>query len=161
MKSKASNKYVTFMLGKTKFGIPVLKTKEIVEYKNIIPVPEAPDYILGVINLRGTVVPVVDLTKKFFNNELSVTESTSIMISEPIIDNEETLMGLVVDCVKDVLELKEENMENAPKYGAQLKSEYILKIANYDEEFIIIIDIDKVVSHSELQEDISSIVNKI
>lgn len=153
MKVKTSNKFVTFQLGETKFGIEVLKTREIVEYGKITPVPEAPDYINGVINLRGAVVPVVDLTKKFFKEKAVISESTSIMIVEPDIDNEQTLMGLIVDIVSDVLEIKDDRFLDAPKYGSKLKNEYILKVASLDEGFILILDIDKVLSHIDINKD--------
>ena len=88
-----SNKYVTFLIGSTIFGITVLKTREIVEYGNITPVPEAPKYVKGVINLRGAVIPVVDLTMKFYKTNSKLLETTSIIIVEPTIDNEKNIMG--------------------------------------------------------------------
>lgn len=160
MKTDTVNKYVTFSLGETKFGVEVLKTKEIVEYGRITPIPEAPEYIEGVINLRGSVVPVIDLKRKFFRTSTTITEATSIMIVEPIIDNEEVLMGIIVDIVKDVLEIKNENMEDAPKYGTQLKSEYILNVASLDGEFIMILDISKVLSQVEISSEMAAILNK-
>jgi len=123
MKSKAMNKYVTFKLGDTRFGVAVLKTREIVEYGKITPVPEAPEYIEGVINLRGSVVPVVNLSKKFFGVENQIKETTSIMIVEPEIDGDQTKMGLIVD------------------------------VTSYDNEFILILDIDKVMSQIDFSND--------
>jgi len=161
MKTKVSNKFVTFQLGETKFGLEVLKTKEIVDYGQITPVPEAPDYVDGVINLRGSVVPVVDLNKKFFGQKTVIEESTCIMIVEPIIDDEQILMGVIVDIVKDVLEIKEEFFVPAPKYGSKLKSEYILKVASINEEFILILDIDKVLSHIQINDNMSTIMENI
>lgn len=161
MKSKAHNKYVTFKLGETRFGVAVLKTREIVEYGKITPVPESPDYIEGVINLRGSVVPVVNLSYKFFNRKSDIKESTSIIIVEPEIDGDRQKMGLIVDLVSDVLEIKEDLLEPPPKYGSKLKSEYLLNVASIDEEFIMILDIDKVLSSIEIGGDfISSLENK-
>lgn len=154
MNTKSINKYVTFHLGETKFGIAVLKTKEIVEYGKITPIPEAPDFIEGVINMRGTVVPVVDLTKKFFSTNADIIETTSIMIVEPFIDGEQTLMGLIVDIVNDVMEIKKDYLEPAPKYGSKLKSEYILNVASINNEFILILDIDKVLSQIDIGDEI-------
>ncbi|OHD19355.1 MAG: hypothetical protein A2Y34_02810 [Spirochaetes bacterium GWC1_27_15] len=153
MKSKAMNKYVTFKLGDTRFGVAVLKTREIVEYGKITPVPEAPEYIEGVINLRGSVVPVVNLSKKFFGVENQIKETTSIMIVEPEIDGDQTKMGLIVDVVSDVLEIKEDKLEPPPKYGSKLKSEYLLNVTSYDNEFILILDIDKVMSQIDFSND--------
>ena len=153
-----SNKYVTFSIGSTIFGISVLKTREIVEYGNITPVPEAPHYVKGVINLRGAVVPVVDLTMKFFKVNIKLSETTSIIIVEPTIDKEKNIMGIIVDCVKDVIELKAEDMEAAPKYGSKLKSEYITSVANYYSEFILILDIDYLLSQVELNDQMSNLI---
>jgi purine-binding chemotaxis protein CheW len=153
-----SNKYLTFSLGSTIFGISVLKTREIVEYGKITPVPDAPEYVTGVINLRGFVVPVVDLTKKLFKENTKLSETTSIIIVEPTIDNEKNIMGIVVDCVKDVLELKKEDMASAPKYGTRLKSENITGVSNYNDDFILIMDIDYVLSQVELNGQMAKII---
>ncbi|HOV14159.1 MAG TPA: chemotaxis protein CheW [Spirochaetota bacterium] len=156
MKGKAMNKYVTFKLGDTRFAVAVLKTREIVEYGKITPVPEAPEYIEGVINLRGSVVPVVNLSKKFFGIESKIIESTCIMIVEPDIDGEQSKMGLIVDLVSDVLEIKEDKLEPPPKYGSKLKSEYLLNVTTYEGEFILILDIDKVMSQIEIAKDFAA-----
>lgn len=158
MKTKAMNKYVTFKLVDTRFAVAVLKTREIVEYGKITPVPEAPDYVEGVINLRGAVVPVINLSKKFFGTENKIIETTSIMIVEPEIDGEQTKMGLIVDLVSDVLEIKEDKLEPPPKYGSKLKSEYLLNVTSYDDEFILILDIDKVMSQIEISKDFTEAV---
>ena len=155
MAARTENKYVTFMLGETKFGIPVFKSKEIVEYNNITVVPDTPDYIDGVINLRGGVVTIVDLMKRFFGKKIVATDFTSVIISEPVIDGEINLMGLVVDAVKDVLEIKEEFLEPAPKYGSKLKAEYIKNVASLEDGFVIILDIDRIMSSVD---DIGEIV---
>ena len=160
MKSKAMNKYVTFKLGETRFGVAVLKTREIVEYGKITPVPEAPDYIEGVINLRGAVVPVVNLSFKFFSQKTEIAEATSIMIVEPEIDGEQVKMGLIVDVVSDVLEIKDDLLEPPPKYGSKLKSEYLLNVASIEGEFILILDIDKVMSQIDISEDVMTKAEK-
>ena len=160
MNVKSINKFVTFHIGEAKFGIPVLSTREIVDHGKITPIPESPDFIEGVINIRGTVVPVVDLTKKFFGHSAKIIETTSIIIVEPDIDGEQTLMGLIVDVVNDVLEIKPEHLEPAPKYGSKLKSEYILNVASIDGEFILILDIDRALSQIEISEDFTSLLAK-
>lgn len=156
MKSTKLKKYVTFKLGETRFAVSVLKTKEIVEYGKITPVPEAPVFIEGVINLRGSVVPVVNLTTKFFQKQNTVTEHTSIMIVEPEIDGELTKMGLIVDIVSDVFEIKDQNLEPPPKYGSKLKSDYLLGVTSHEDDFILILDIDKVLSQIELSRDFTN-----
>ena len=160
MKTKAVHKYVTFILDKIKFGIEVLKTREIVEYGRITPMPEAPEYVNGVINLRGNVVPVVDLMNKFFQAKTKIEPATSIMIVEPLIDAEKSMMGIIVDSVTDVLEIKPDLMGKTPKYGFNLKSEYIKNVACINEEFIMILDIDHVMAHIEIKEDLSAMLQK-
>lgn len=150
MKINESNKYVTFVLRGRRFGIEVLKSKEIVSYGKITPIPEAPKYIEGVINLRGSVVPVVDLTRKFFNQPTDFTESTSIIIVEPEIDGSINLMGIIVDVVKDVIEIKNETIEPPPKYGSKLESEYMSGVVAIDDDFLLMLDIDKVLSSIEM-----------
>ena len=153
MKSKALHKYVTFKLKDTRFAVAVLKTREIVEYGKITPVPESPEYIEGVINLRGSVVPVINLSKKFFGVESKTLESTCIMIVEPEIDGEQSKTGLIVDLVSDVLEIKEDRLEPPPNYGSKLKSEYLLNVTTHEGEFILILDIDKVISQIDINKD--------
>jgi purine-binding chemotaxis protein CheW len=158
MKVKSLNKYVIFMLDKTMFGVPVMKTREIVEYGKITPVPEAPEFIKGVINLRGQVVPVIDLSRKFFGIDTKIQESTSVMIVEVALDNEINFMGLTVDNVKDVLEINDDKLENSPKYGSKMKSEYIQNVASYNDDFILILDIDKVISNIKISENMKDAV---
>lgn len=161
MKTKTSNKYVTFELGETAFGIEVLKTREIVEFGRLTPVPEAPEYVNGVINLRGSVVPVVDLNKKFFKRAVEKKETTCIVIVEVEIDDETSLMGIIVDQVQDVLEIKDDFFVPAPKYGTKLKSEYITRVASIDGIFIMILNIDRVLAHVDIKENIETLVNAL
>ena len=151
MSNNSINKYVTFMLENTKFGISVLQTKEIVEYGNVTPVPEAPDYIDGVINIRGGVIPVVDLMERFFKKKEVITEKTGVVIVE--IKNDDgtvMLLGLVVDCVNDVLEIKNDNLEPPPKYGSAIKTDYIKNVASLEDGFVLLLDINKVFSGDEI-----------
>ncbi len=155
MKSSSINKFVTFRLGDTRFGVDVLKTKEIVEYDSVTPVPEAPDFVDGVINMRGSVVPIIDLQQRFFGvkNENKDKDACSIIIVEPELDGELTKIGLIVDGVQDVLEIKEDRLEPPPKYGSRLKSEYLLNVASLDNGFVLILDIDKIMSQIDLPSD--------
>jgi len=155
MRVSSINKFVTFRLGDTRFGVDVLKTKEIVEYDSVTPVPEAPDFVDGVINMRGSVVPIIDLQQRFFGikNEKKRKDGCSIIIVEPELDGELTKIGLIVDGVQDVLEIKEDRLEPPPKYGSRLKSEYLLNVASLDNGFVLILDIDKIMSQIDLPSD--------
>ena len=155
MKSSSINKFVTFRLGDTRFGVDVLKTKEIVEYDSVTPVPEAPDFVDGVINMRGSVVPIIDLQQRFFGirKENKGKDACSIIIVEPEIEGELTKIGLIVDGVQDVLEIREERLEPPPRYGSRLKSEYLLNVASLDNGFVLILDIDKIMSQIDLPGD--------
>jgi len=155
VKSSSINKFVTFRLGDTRFGVDVLKTKEIVEYDSVTPVPEAPDFVDGVINMRGSVVPIIDLQQRFFGirKENKGKDACSIIIVEPEIEGELTKIGLIVDGVQDVLEIREERLEPPPRYGSRLKSEYLLNVASLDNGFVLILDIDKIMSQIDLPGD--------
>jgi purine-binding chemotaxis protein CheW len=156
MKTRSVNKYVIFSLDKTIFGIHILKTREIVEYGKITPVPEAPSYIKGVINLRGMAIPVIDLSKKFFNMETVKHDETGIIITEFVIDNETIVMGFLVDKVIDVFEINADNLSSLPKYGSKIKSEYILNVSSYNDEFVLILDLEKVVANTNISDELKN-----
>ena len=158
MKTRSTNKYVIFSLDKTFFGIHILKTKEIVEFGKITPVPEAPSYIKGVINLRGQAIPVIDLSKKFFNTDTVKHEETGIIITEIVSDNENLVMGLLVDKVIDVLEISSENLSSLPKYGSKIKSEYIKNVSSYNDDFVLILDLEKIISSGNLSDELKNAV---
>jgi purine-binding chemotaxis protein CheW len=142
-------KYLTFSLAGEEYGIGILKVKEIIGMMAITPVPKTPHYVKGVINLRGKVIPVADLRMKFNMAEMETTERTCIVVVEIQGKNGQILMGMVVDSVSEVLNIKNNEIEDAPAFGAQMDTDYILGMAKTGGGIKILLDIDKVLGQGE------------
>jgi len=143
-------KYLTFSLEKEEYGIGILKVKEIIGMMSITSVPRTPDFVKGVINLRGKVIPVMDLRLKFSMGEIPYTERTCIIVVEIDSDSETVLIGIVVDSVSEVLNIQDNEIEEAPKFGSKLNTDYILGMAKKDGGVKILLNIDKVLSTKEI-----------
>ncbi len=144
-------KYLTFSLAGEEYGIGILKIKEIIGMMPITPVPRTPVYVKGVINLRGKVIPVVDLRLKFGMEEISYTERTCIIVVEAGGQLGSVLIGIVVDSVSEVLNIRSGEIEEAPAFGAGLETDYILGMAKRDGGVKILLDIDKVLGSETLE----------
>ncbi|MCP4550938.1 MAG: purine-binding chemotaxis protein CheW [Bacteroidetes bacterium] len=145
-----TGKYLTFSLKEEEYGIGILKVKEIIGMMPVTSVPRTPDFVKGVINLRGKVIPVVDLRLKFSMESIEYTDRTCIIVVE--IDSKETtvLIGIVVDAVSEVLNINEEEIEESPTFGTKLNTDYILGMAKMEGGVKILLDIDKVLSAEEI-----------
>lgn len=146
-----TNQYLTFKLGEEVFGLDVIQIKEILEYIKITKIPQTPDFMCGVINLRGSVVPVIDMKQKFGMGQIERTVNTCIIVVEIEIEEEKTFLGALVDSVQEVFELEASDIEPAPKIGTRLKNEFIKGMGKKSDRFIILLDINKVLSISELE----------
>ncbi len=144
-------KYLTFSLAGEEYGIGILKVKEIIGIMPITVVPQTPSYIKGVINLRGKVIPVIDLRLKFSMASAEFTERTCIIVVEIMTTGRTILMGIVVDSVSEVLNIKAADIEATPSFGTKLDTEYILGMAKAGGSIKILLDIDKILSATELQ----------
>jgi len=143
-------KYLTFTLDKEEYGIGILKIKEIIGMMAITPVPQTPEFLKGVINLRGKVIPVVDLRLRFGMDSIEYNERTCIIVVE-IADQADTVqIGIVVDSVSEVLNIKGEDIEDTPTFGTKLNTDYILGMAKMDRGVKILLDIDQVLTGQEL-----------
>ncbi len=142
----AVGKYLTFVLFKEEYGLEILKVREIIGVMAITPVPQTPDFIKGVINLRGKVIPVVDLRLKFGMPETDYTKETCIIV----VDVEGLLMGIVVDTVSEVLDIAEANIEPPPTFGSKVRTDFILGMGKFKEKVKILLDIDKILSAEEV-----------
>lgn len=142
-------KYLTFSLAGEEYGIGILKVKEIIGMMPITTVPQTPDFMKGVINLRGKVIPVVDLRAKFGMETIGYTERTCIIVVEISSGQTKILMGIVVDAVSEVLNIRAGEIEDTPNFGSQLYTEYILGMAKTNGGVKILLDIDKVLSDAE------------
>ena len=143
-------KYLTFSLAGEEYGIGILKVKEIIGMMPITTVPRTPDFIKGVINLRGKVIPVVDLRLKFGMEKMTYTERTCIIVVEIKGAVSSVLIGIVVDSVSEVLNIKGTDIEDTPAFGTRVNTDYILGMAKINGGVKILLDIDKVLSQEEL-----------
>ena len=144
------SQYLTFKLEDEVFALDIAKVREVLDFTLIAKVPQTPDFMLGVINLRGTVVPVVDMRLKFGMTRTETTVNTCIIIVEIEIDGENTVLGALVDSVQEVMDLDPDQIEPAPRIGTRLNTKFIKGMGKRDNHFIIILDIDKIFSADEL-----------
>ena len=145
-----TRQYLTFKLSEEVFGPDVANVREILEFTTVTKVPKTPDFMRGVINLRGSVVPVLDMRLKFGLSRTERTINTCIIVVEVTFENETTIIGALVDSVQEVFELEPDQIEPAPKIGTQLKTEFIKGMGKRDDAFIIILNIDKVFSTDDI-----------
>ncbi len=146
-----TGKYLTFSLDEEEYGIGILKVKEIIGMMPITSVPRTPKFVKGVINLRGKVIPVMDLRLKFNMGEIPYTDRTCIIVVEIELATSTVLIGIVVDAVSEVLNIQENEIEDTPAFGMALDTEYILGLAKINGGVKILLDIDKVLSTAEIE----------
>ncbi|MDT3735838.1 MAG: chemotaxis protein CheW [Denitratisoma sp.] len=142
--------YLTFVLGGEMFAIGILCVKEIIEYGDLTVVPMMPECIRGVINLRGAVVPVVDLACRFGRRSTDLTRRTCIVIVEVEGEGERQDIGVIVDAVSEVLEIQSSQIEPAPAFGARIRTDFIHGMGKLDGKFVIILNVNKVLSLDDL-----------
>ena len=150
-------KYLTFALANEEYGLEILKVREIIGFMDITAVPRTPDYVKGVINLRGQVIPVVDLRAKFGMQEMDVTEQTCIIVVEIESAGRKFNTGIVVDRVQEVLDISGGNIESAPSFGSDVDTEFILGMGKVGDSVKILLDIDKVLVGAELADFAASV----
>lgn len=144
------NQYLTFLLSGEMFAIPILNIKEIIEYGSLTTVPMMPAFICGVINLRGSVVPVVDLSIRFARKAASITKRTCIVIIEIEAEDEKQDVGVLVDSVSEVLEIPRNEIEQAPSFGAKIRADFIQGMGKINGKFVIILAVNHVLSIDEM-----------
>lgn len=145
-----TTQYLTFKLDDEVFALDISQVREVLDFTAITKVPRTPDFMRGVINLRGSVVPVVDMRLKFDMSKTEQTVNTCIIIVEINVENERLVLGALADSVQEVIELGPGQIEPAPRIGTRLHTEFIKGMGKRDENFIIILDIDKIFSMDEL-----------
>jgi len=148
--SVEQKQYLTFLLANEEYAIGILKVKEIIEYDTVTTVPKTPKWVRGVINLRGAVVPVVDLAIKFGLELTPVTKTTCIVIVETQFESQDTTIGVIVDAVSQVMELATEDLQPVPEFGTRVKVDYLLGMAQLGKKFALLLDVDRVLSTDEL-----------
>lgn len=143
-------KYLTFALANEEYGLEILKVREIIGYMDITAVPQTPHHIKGVINLRGQVIPVVDLRAKFGMETTGVTEQTCIIVVEITQSGRKFNTGIIVDRVQEVLDIAGEAIEEAPQFGSSVDTNFILGMGKIGDKVKILLDIDRVLAGGDL-----------
>ncbi len=148
--SEKEGKYLTFALANEEYGLEILKVREIFGYMDITAVPQTPAHVKGVINLRGQVIPVIDLRAKFGMETTEVTEETCIIVVETTRDGRNISTGIVVDHVSEVLDIAGEDIEAAPQFGSSVNTDFILGMGKIGDSVKILLDIDEVLANVDL-----------
>lgn len=143
--------YLTFILDSERFALEISKVREVLEFTRATRVPRMPEYMRGVINLRGNVVPVLDLRLKFGMSRTESTVDTCVIIAEVEVDGERTILGALADSVEEVMDLEPDQIDPPPRMGARLDTAFIRGMGKRDDHFIILLDIDKVFTADELK----------
>ncbi len=155
----SANQFLTFMLGDEEFGIDILQVQEIKGWGNVTKIPNMPDYILGVINLRGTIVPVMDLRIRFKLPSAEYSTTTVIIVTKAVDEGYERTVGMVVDAVSEVYDMSGDSMKPTPEFGCNVDTDFIQGLANIDDKMIILMNIDKLVSQ-EVKEHLTEAKTK-
>ncbi|MFO7930365.1 MAG: chemotaxis protein CheW [Thermodesulfobacteriota bacterium] len=148
--AELAGKYLTFILGDEGYGLEILKVQEIIGMQEITKIPRTPDYVKGVINLRGKVIPIIDLRSKFAMPEQELTRKTCIIVVQVERAGNSLIIGIIVDEVSEVLNIAGDQIEAAPTLGSRVDTHFILGMAKTDSAVKILLDIDKVLSAEEM-----------
>jgi len=151
-------KYLTFALGDEEYGLEIMKVREIMGYLEVTSVPQTPRYVRGVINLRGQVIPVIDLRVKFGMEVVETTDATCIIVVETSQNDRNVSVGVIVDRVSEVLDIAGENIEEAPNFGSDVNTDFILGMAKVENSVKTLLDIDKVLCSVEF-DNLSNVDN--
>ena len=150
---KAAGKHLTFNLQRESYGIDVLKVREIIRLTSITAVPQMPDYVKGVINLRGKIIPVIDLRRRFgFDSVIDTGLTCIIVVQAKLSDGKNTQMGLIVDGVEEVVNLAPGDIEETPDFGGKISTDYIIGMAKVKGTVKTLLNIDRVLGADELQQ---------
>jgi purine-binding chemotaxis protein CheW len=144
-----AGRYMGFQLGKETFGVEILKVQEIIGMLEVTAVPRTPEFVRGVINLRGRVIPVVDLRRKFGLPEIPDTELTCIVVVQVTQGQGEVTMGVIVDQVSEVMNITAENVEPTPSLGHAEAEEFLLGVGKFNQTVVLLLDVDRILSHGE------------
>lgn len=148
--SSVAGKYLTFAVSKERYGLEILKVQEIIKITSITSVPRCPSFIKGVINLRGKIIPVLDLRSKFNIESIPYDDKTCIIVINIDSNSQKTAIGIIVDTVLEVIDFNSTDIQPAPDYGRHLASEFIVGMGNKDNKLNILVDIEKIVTNQEV-----------
>jgi purine-binding chemotaxis protein CheW len=146
------NKFLSFYLEREEYGVEILRVREIIGIIDITPLPQTPEFVKGVINLRGKIIPVIELRSKFMMPPVEYTEETCIIVvdvTDPETDDQ-FQMGVIVDTVSEVMDIEKDQIEPAPRFGCDINTDYIFGMGKTRDKVVILLDIDKVLTRTEL-----------
>jgi len=144
------NQYLTFILADEEYGVDILRVQEIKGWDNVTPIPNTPEYIRGVINLRGTIVPIIDLRSRFTLESIPYGSTTVVIVLKVCVGETSRIMGIVVDAVSEVYNINKDEMKPPPDFGTMISIAFIQGLATVDEKMIIMLDIDHLLNSEEL-----------
>ncbi len=147
----SSAQYLTFTLDQEQYAVDIGKVREVLEFTSVTRVPRTPEFMRGMINLRGSVVPVIDLRLKFGLSRTEKTVDTCIIITEVPVEGEKVVLGALADSVQEVMELDASQIDPPPKMGTRVNTDFIRGMGKRDDKFLIVLDIDRVLSEPELK----------
>ncbi|KAA8980762.1 MULTISPECIES: chemotaxis protein CheW [Gammaproteobacteria] len=136
------DQYLTFTLGDEEYGVDILRVQEIRAWDTATPIPNTPPYVKGVINMRGTIVPVVDLRERFGMETLEYTQFTVVVLVKVIHGNRERIMGLIVDALSEVYGINEDQLRPPPEFGTVIRTDFIRGLATMEDKMVIVLDVD-------------------
>ena len=151
----ASTQYLTFKLGEEIFALDVAEVREILDFTSVTKVPRTPAFMRGVINLRGSVVPVMDLRLKFGMSATEQTVNSCIIVVEMTMEGDTVVIGVLADAVQEVIDMEPEQIEPAPRIGTKLNMDFILGMGKHNGTFMMILDIDKIFSSTDLDQELT------
>ncbi|ARN74981.1 chemotaxis protein CheW [Oceanicoccus sagamiensis] len=148
--NEIEQEYLTFILDGEEFGVDILCVQELKVWSPVTEIPNTPDYLKGVVNLRGVIVPIVDLRERFDKQAIDYNATTVVIILRAVINNEQVVVGIVVDAVSDVYKVSEKDIRKAPDFGSHIDSRFIKGMAAIEEKLIILLDSDKLLDVEQL-----------
>lgn len=151
-----SEQYLTFIIRGEEHAVPILRVKEIIEYETVTRVPGTPQWVRGVINLRGAILPVIDLASKFGHAESAVTKTTCTVVVETNLRDELITVGVMADAVSEVLDFTAGQIEPPPSFGTHVRVDYLLGMGKLERKLVLILDIDRLLSPVELEEAVAA-----
>lgn len=148
--TERSQEYLTFIVDGEEFGVSILAVQEIRVWSAVTDMPNTPDYVKGVINLRGVIVPIVDLRGRLNKPSIEYTDNTVVIVLKEIINDKEMVVGIVVDAVSDVYKFYESDVKSSPDFGSEIDSRFVRGMATIEENIIILLDEKKILNVEEL-----------
>ena len=145
-----ADQYLTFMLAGEEYGVDILRVQEIKGWGKVTPIPNTPDYVRGVMNLRGTIVPIIDLRKRFNLESIEYGPTTVVIVLRIESEGRDRIMGIVVDAVSDVYAVPNEELRESPDFGGNVNVDIVKGLATVDEKMVIMLNIDKLLNSDEL-----------